>query len=453
MEVSFRNNSFYRQKNNLKTTSQPISLKGNDSFIKSISLPSLDEAKEIFSSDLKGKVALLKDQSKDKYKYSQINALYHIKKTHPNTWDKIVNLYNEIADTMHSALINDEAGVELSANEEFVDQIRRIMRQISKNGIIEHYNGFSFITENQKLGEDVIDFFEYYGKLRYLTNLDSEKNVTKDMIAWLPLQKDYVSLRMQGKIDPTNPKNNIDIINNTQEAFYNMLEKAEKNYKQTGRTTTIKFYDMQDLICPDINTNDNIAGMKELMQCSAEEYHTNFLFVLSPSKTHNRESLSSNRVSRRMDISDEPAARSALEYFSKSREEIEPVLDEGMEICKKERIESFKLAKEAKTLEDKLASGLLELDTLYQDPEANQKQILEILYSKEEIDEAVKNIKLNKKHKLIAFASAAAIVGLITGLILLIKKIKAKKALNVVETITKPVLQVASFNDFKNNVK
>lgn len=427
MKVSFRDIAFYRQKNNLKITSQPISFKGNDRFIKSISLPSLDEAKSIFGLDLKEKIAQLKIQSEDKYKHSHVKALCHIQKAHPKTWDKIINLYNEIADTMHSAQINDKARVKLSDNEEFIDQIRRITKQISENGISEQYNGFSFITENQKLGEDVIDFFEYYGKLRYLTNLDSEKNVTKDMIAWLPLQKDYVSLKMQGKINPSNPKNNIDVITRTQKAFYNMLKKAEENYKQTGRTTTIKFYDMQDLICPDINTGDNIADMKELMQCTAREYHTNFLFVLSPSKTHNRESLSGNRVSRRMNISDESATKNALEYFSKSKEEIEPVLNEGMEICKKERIESFKLAKEAKILEDKLASGLSELDTLYQDPKANQKKILEILYSKEEIDEAVKNIKLIKKHKLIVVASSVAIVGLITGLVLLIKKIKAKK--------------------------
>lgn len=89
--------------------------------------------------------------------------------------------------------------------------------------------------------------------------------------------------------------------NKAQEALYDALEASLENYESTGKRTIIYVESMERLLNPELNSDDNIADMKELMQCANEEYHATIIFNTNKPEKLNRESMSSNRVGLKVD--------------------------------------------------------------------------------------------------------------------------------------------------------
>lgn len=89
--------------------------------------------------------------------------------------------------------------------------------------------------------------------------------------------------------------------NKAQEDLYDALEASLENYENTGKRTIIYVESMERLLNPELNSDDNIADMKELMQCANEEYHATIMFNTNEPEKLNRESMSSNRVGLKVD--------------------------------------------------------------------------------------------------------------------------------------------------------
>lgn len=524
MKIGFNNVYSCKQKKDYKISPRLLSFRGNDEFIKTLQIPSLDEAKEILKENAKEKISQLKKLSEENYNSSCIKAQEKISKKYPDIFEKIMDIYGDIRTVKKTEKsyyweYKNQTNVPFDSIKDFINNMEKLKAKTITDNIGGSGGGFAIKTENQKLGKKVIDFFEYYDKLSFLADPKKElKEVLEfeETAPWVASNRDYIPLRFHGKINPTDSKDKIDsILNNTMVKFFNMLEKAEEKYKQTGRTTSIKFYEMQDLINPELNSSGNIACMKDLMQCTLEDYHTNYFFVLSDSKPHQKEAILKNRVSSFINIGDEKETNEIINYFSRFRDKITPVLDEGIDTYKKERAEAFKYNQEIKALEEKLPFSLKHLDELYQDKTVNQNAILNMLYPDGRIKEKIKltnkktqqiakdiqevtkesnesikstggqvldvlkdiqeaakeneeNIKraqekaqeLAKEHeknvrnlKLKTFTAVALWLGAIAGLVLLItKKVKAKKAQKVAQSAAKPIVNLTNFEEFKKQL-
>jgi len=90
-------------------------------------------------------------------------------------------------------------------------------------------------------------------------------------------------------------------INNAEDILEH-LENAEKNYKATSKRTLLRIEKFDELINPEICSAHQIAGMKNLMSCSSDEYHTTIIFSTKyPSKLDSI-ATQSHRIGAKIDV-------------------------------------------------------------------------------------------------------------------------------------------------------
>ncbi len=64
-----------------------------------------------------------------------------------------------------------------------------------------------------------------------------------------------------------------------QKDLYKKLNESEENYQKTKKRTIIFVEGMEKLLIPKLNSDENIAEMKDIMQCVSDDYHATLVFV------------------------------------------------------------------------------------------------------------------------------------------------------------------------------
>jgi len=116
--------------------------------------------------------------------------------------------------------------------------------------------------------------------------------VTKELIDWTGQHAaaDYV-------IVPNNLNRN-----ELQKDLVATLKSAEANYQKTGKRTVIYVENMEKLLNPQTNPEENIAAMKNFMTSAEEDYHSTIIFQTKDPDKLDPNTTVSHRVGLRVDV-------------------------------------------------------------------------------------------------------------------------------------------------------
>lgn len=84
------------------------------------------------------------------------------------------------------------------------------------------------------------------------------------------------------------------------------LEQAEKQYQKTSKRTLMYIDKFDELINPTLNQEHQIAGLKDLMSCASDEYHTTIIFGTKDPTKLDPITIQSHRIGKKIHIDVEP---------------------------------------------------------------------------------------------------------------------------------------------------
>ena len=214
-----------------------------------------------------------------------------------------------------------------------------------------------------------------------------------------------------------------------QEALFDALNRAEENFRKTGRGTVLHVRDMEQMIDSTKNSKSDIAIMKDLMDKSDRYFHTLITFTNTDPTKSDPGTLVSHRVGYRADLDALGVTKSNINAVSIG-EQLQRTTEKAEEIYRETGAKYDEYTKRIEALQAQCRDEVSELEKKV--PKTKRSRIQQrvkkttqssVSNIEEKGKSAAKKYSVNKKAAIIAGIIAAA--G--TALIILYKKGILKK--------------------------
>ncbi len=234
------------------------------------------------------------------------------------------------------------------------------------------------VSKDKELGEKVFRDYEYY--MRGCRMFPNKKFSNKDLFSinkkfsrynnhdtiteFEKIVQDRVApFRIDFKsIDDVLPENpSIEAKDKLKSKILKMLEEGEENYQKTGRSTVLHVKSMETLIDGTINTQSEIADLKDIMSDTYYDFHTTMAFVNTNPAKSDPATIMPHRVTYQFNL-DEMGKKKYGLFCNGGGENFQSAVDTAAEEYKNATIKYEEYTKQIEALQKQCKEEVSKLD-------------------------------------------------------------------------------------------